>query len=161
MPETINMKKQQSQSAGLGPSSYAPIAQAFNKLPDDEREKLRVKFDIAYFIAIENLPYMKYPKLCELETRHGVCIDTSYLNETAGRDFIHYITDSRRQELKQTLEKAKFFAVLLDSSTDAGNIDNEAFLVVWCDSNVSDESPYTDGVPHCYATSISYSSGYF
>ena len=37
------LKKPRSQSAGLGPSSYAPIAQAFNKLLHDEREKFRVK----------------------------------------------------------------------------------------------------------------------
>ncbi len=73
------LKKQQSQFAGLGPSSYAPIARAFNKLPDDERAKLRVKFDIAYFIAIENLPYTKYAKICELENRHGVCVGASYV----------------------------------------------------------------------------------
>ena len=29
------LKKQRAQSAGLGPSSYAPIAQAFNRLSDD------------------------------------------------------------------------------------------------------------------------------
>ena len=56
------LKKQRSQSAGLGPSSYAPNAQAFNKLSDVEREQLRVKFDIAYFVAIENLPYKSTPR---------------------------------------------------------------------------------------------------
>ena len=37
------LKKQRSQPAGLGPSSYAPIAQVFNKLSDVEREQLWVK----------------------------------------------------------------------------------------------------------------------
>ena len=49
------LKKQCSKSAGLGPSSSTPIAQAFNKLEYDEREKLRVKFDKAYYVATENL----------------------------------------------------------------------------------------------------------
>ena len=57
------LKKQCSKSAVLGPSSYAPIAQAFNKMGYDEREKLRVKFNKAYFIATENLPYTKHPKI--------------------------------------------------------------------------------------------------
>ncbi len=98
--------------------SYAPIARASNKLPDDERETLRVKFDIAYFVAIKNLPYTKYPKICELENRHAVCVGALYVNETAGKDFIHYIADSRRRELKQTLENSKFFYMLLDGSPD-------------------------------------------
>ena len=137
------MKKQRAQSAGLGPSSYAPIAQAFNKLSDDERATLRVKFDIAYFLATENLPYTKYPKLCQLETRHGVRVGTSYVNENAGKEFIHYTAESRRQELKATLANAKFFSLLLDGSTDTGNIDDEVFLVVWCDCNGSDEKVHT------------------
>ena len=40
------LKKHCSQSAGLGPSSYAPIAQAFNKLLDVEREQLRVSLTL-------------------------------------------------------------------------------------------------------------------
>ena len=55
-------KKQCSQSAGLGYSSYIPIAQAFNKLSDADRCRegaVTVKFDITYFVATENLPYTK------------------------------------------------------------------------------------------------------
>ena len=40
-------------SADLVPSSYAPIAQAFAMPSDEEREKLRAKFDIAYFVGVE------------------------------------------------------------------------------------------------------------
>ena len=101
------LKRQHSRSAGFEPSSYAPIAQAFSELPDGERHKLRVKFDLVYF---ENLPYTKYPKLCELESRHGVSVGTSYVNENAGKEFIHYIAESKRQELRKTLAIAKFFA---------------------------------------------------
>ena len=103
------LKKKQAESAGLGPSGYAPIAQAFNKLPDGEREKLKLKFDIANFVATENLPITMYPKICELEAHHGVHIGTSYINENAGKEMIHYIAESRRQELIKKLANAKFF----------------------------------------------------
>ena len=108
-------------------------------LSDNERKRLRVKFGIAYFVATENLPFTKYPKICELETRHGVNLGTSYVNENAGKDFMHYITESRRQELKEKVANAKFFSLLLDGSMDAGNVDNEVFLAVWCDCNGSDQ----------------------
>ena len=52
------LKKKQAEPAGLGPSVYAPIARAFNKLPDGEKEKLKLKFDIANFVATENLPLL-------------------------------------------------------------------------------------------------------
>ena len=133
------LKKQCSKSAGLGPSSSTPIAQAFNKLGYDEREKLQVKFDKACFIANENLPYTKHPKICELETCHGVNIGIAYVNANAGKDFMHYIAESRRRELKQTLANVRFFSLLLEGSTDGGNVDDRVFLAVWCDCNQSDE----------------------
>ena len=83
------LKKQCSQSAGLGYSSYILIAQAFNKLPDADgcREgAVTVKFDITYFVATENLPYTK--KICELEMLHGVCVGTLYINENGGKEYI-------------------------------------------------------------------------
>ena len=95
------------------------------------------------FVEMENLPFTKYPKVCELEARHGVRVGMSYVNENAGKELIHYIAESRRQELKQKLANAKFFSLLLDGSTDTGNIDNELLLIVWCDRDGSDEKVHT------------------
>lgn len=46
-------------------------------LPEDTKAKLKVKFDIAHFVAMEKLAFAKYPRLCELEAHHGV--DVRYL----------------------------------------------------------------------------------
>ena len=43
---------------------------------------------------------------------------------------MHYIAEARRKDLRLDLTKAKFFSLLLDGSTDKGNIDNEVLLVV-------------------------------
>ena len=51
-------KKKHPKSAGRGPSVYAPIARTFNKLPDGEKQKLKLKFDIANIVATENLPLL-------------------------------------------------------------------------------------------------------
>ena len=83
------LRKQHSKSAGLGPLFYVPIAQAFNKLSDVEKEQLRVKFDITFFVATENLLYTKYPKICELEVLHVVRIGTSYANENTWSTYLH------------------------------------------------------------------------
>ena len=40
-------KKELAQAQGSSVASYAPIAQLLNSLPDDERSKLKLKFDIA------------------------------------------------------------------------------------------------------------------
>ena len=85
------LNNQRAESLGLGLASYAPIAKALNTLSEDERKRLKVKFDIEYFVATEKLPYMKYPKICELEVCHGVKIGTSYRHDNVGKDFMHYI----------------------------------------------------------------------
>ena len=56
---------------------------------------------------------------------------------------IHYIAESRRQELIKKVADAAFFPLLLDGSTDMANIDNELMLIVWCDVNGSDEKVHT------------------
>ena len=85
------LKREQARVIDAPSSSYVPIAQLLSKIPQLEREQLKRKFDIAYFLAKEKLSYRKYPCLCELEARHGVFIGTSYTNEIAGKTFSHYI----------------------------------------------------------------------
>ena len=43
------------------------------------------------------------------------------------------------------LKKAKFFSLLLDGSTDKGNIDNELVLVVWCEIDGNSVLPRKNG----------------
>ena len=143
MHAMLLLKKEHADAKGLGAASYAPIAQLLQGLSVDERAKLSKKFDIAYFAATEKLAFTKYPSICQLEARHGVDIGTSYLNKSAGMTFCHFITESRRQELRTILSSAKFFSILMDGSTDKGNIDDELFLVLYCDTNGSDEKVHT------------------
>ena len=137
------LNREKSKAQGLTVSSYAPIARALHKLSNEERARLRRKFDIAYFVATEKLSFLKYSRICELEKKHGVDLGTSYVNEHAGRTFIHYIAEARKEELIDLLRKADFFSILLDGSTDKGNIDNELMMVVWCDINAEDEKVHT------------------
>ena len=136
-------KKKHAAASGISPLVFSPITRSLNKLPSDERAKLRIKFDIAHFVATEKLPFTKYPKLCELQSHHGVSLGHSYTNDNAGKEFVHYIADSRRQVIRQTFDNANFFSVMIDGSTDVANIENELILAVWFDKNGSDEKVHT------------------
>ena len=133
------LKKKQAQSVGLDATEYAPIARALNELSDGDKSTLRVKFDIAHFVATQKLAFTNYPALCELETKHGVDVGLAYRNQNTGRTFCHFIAESKKEHLVEALSKAKFFSLLMDGSSDTGNIDDEPFLVVWCDMDSSDE----------------------
>ena len=124
------LKTSHAQSQGLDVSTYAPIAKAFSEIPADDKKSLRVKFDIAYFISTQKLAFTNYPALCQLEEKHGVAVGSAYRNQNAGKSFCHFIAESKRECLTQKLAKAQFFSILMDGSTDIGNIDDEIFLVL-------------------------------
>ena len=54
------------------------------------------KFELAYFVATEQLAFAKYPNFCELEEQHGVSIGVAYRNEIACKEFLHYTAESSR-----------------------------------------------------------------
>ena len=82
---------------------------------------------------------LSFPRICELEAKHGVDLGTTYCTETTVRSFVHFSAEVKRQELVENLRKATFFSLLLDGSTDDGNVDKELVLVVWFDKNGGDE----------------------
>ena len=84
------LQKERADASGLSISSYAPTAMAFDKLSEGEREKLKVKFDIAYFVVMQKLAFAKYPKICGLEAHHGVNVGSLYRNDVSGWEFLHY-----------------------------------------------------------------------
>ena len=132
-------KRDLAKASGKSTVSYVPIARALSVMSEEERVILRYKFDIAYFVATEQLAFKKYPKLCELESRHGVKLGASYRNVNACKEFIHLFAESGRQQPNAMVTNAHFFSLLMDGSTDASNHDNELILVQWCDTNSSDE----------------------
>ena len=60
-----------------------------------------------------------------------------------GLYFVHYIAKAKRQDLSKKIVSAKFYSLLIDGSTNKGNVDNEPVLTVWCDPNGSDEKVHT------------------
>ena len=75
--------EQREQAQAKGQSPVVPsgsITEAFSKIGDQERSRLKVKFETAYFVAVEK---MEYPKLCQLQALHGVDLGTNYRNDVA------------------------------------------------------------------------------
>ena len=122
-------RRELARAKGLGPASYSSIAQALCTLTDEERKKLRCKFDIACSVAKEQLSLTKYPRLCELEPRHGVELGGAYLNYNAGKEFTHFIAEATRQKLLTAINTTSFFSLLMNGSTDKSNTDNELVIL--------------------------------
>ena len=104
--------------------------QSFAFLSEDEWRRLRMKCETAYFVATEQLAFCKYPRISDLEERHGVHLGNSYLHQNAAKEFVHYNAESRRQDLLSAISEAKFFSLLMDGCTDQSNADNILLLVL-------------------------------
>ena len=135
-------KQEQAKSSGLS-VTMPPVVELLTKIDKDTKDKLRIKFDVANFVALEKLAFSKYEKICSLEAKHGINIGSAYLNETACKTFCSYIAKVKTSQLADHLSKVKFFSVLMDGTTDRANVEDEAFLAVWCDANATDEKIHT------------------
>ena len=152
-------------------TDYAPIAKALCSLDPTTESKLKRKFDIAYWICKENLPFNKMASLCELETRHEVDLGSGYKNDQACATFMSYIAKEQRDQLRSVLENVKFFSIQADGSTDAGIVEDELFTVLYLDRSGSDgnvhvrsklfavrqpKSGDAEGLFRCFEAAMSY-----
>ena len=115
------------------PSEFSPIARALaqSSMDASTKAKIKRKFEAAYFVAKENLAFTKMRPICQLEERHGVDLGHEYQNDKSCAIFIDFIASEQQMILQKALEKAKFFSIQADASTDAGNQEIEMFLVVY------------------------------
>ena len=93
-------------------------------------EKTKKKFETAYFIAKEELPLSKFPKILNLEEMHGVELGEAYRNEITGALMIDYIGKSFARDVKLLIDKSSFFSILIAGSTDASVVEKEAIFIL-------------------------------
>ena len=74
----IRLRVESAKAKGESTAMLSPIAACFLTLDGETRVKMRCKFDVCYLMAKENIPFVKYPALLDLETRHGVDLGLAY-----------------------------------------------------------------------------------
>ena len=127
-----------------GVTDYSPIAQAFYRMDQTVEKQTKMKLDVAYMIAKEGISFAKMNSLCQLQEQHGVKLGECYKNDHACATFVEYIARVLQCQLGESLQKANFYSIQMDGSTDSGNIEEELFLVVYFD-------PFgTDGTVHVH-----------
>ena len=128
----MNVECSQAMQGVLDSQKQGNILSALATLNED-LERTKKKFQIAYYIAKEELPIVKFSTMLDLKERLGVDVGTAYRNNNSGGVFIDYISESIAEELKQKLAKARFYSVLTDGSTDSATSENETVFVVHFD----------------------------
>ena len=84
---------------------------------------------MCYLMVKEGIAFEKYVALYELEARHDVDLGSAYKTAPSAKLFI---AESQRRQFFQSLSETKFCSFLMDGSTDAGNIEQELFILLSC-----------------------------
>lgn len=101
----ILFKKQQAQNI----TEYSPIAAALlhqRSMDATTQARMKRKFNIAYMIAKENLPFTKMKAVCELEERHGADLGEGYKNNRGCSVFFEFIAHDQQEQLMTNLSRS-------------------------------------------------------
>ncbi|CAB3979843.1 zinc finger 862-like [Paramuricea clavata] len=113
--------------------SQRTLEDGFSKLNETQLEQTIKKFDIAYFVAKNELPFTVFEDLITLEKRHGVDLGDVYNNRKQCGEFIDVNAQFIAHQLNEDLTKAKFYSVLTDGSTDNSVTEKEVVYVLYFD----------------------------
>jgi len=112
---------------------YAPMVRAMAdaNLSEAAKVKIKKKMDIAYMIAKENLAFTKMEAICQLEERHGTALGSGYKNDLSCAMFIECIAREQKEKLVPTISNHCFFSLQANGTMDAGNTENELFMILY------------------------------
>lgn len=83
----------------------------------DEAEMI-IKFNVAYNIAKEELPFTKFKSKIILMKKNGLNINPTYSNDVACTQFIGVIADTLKKKTSVQIENSMYMAFLIDGDTD-------------------------------------------
>ena len=122
-----------SEQCDVGVMKCIRLDTAFAKGDEKIVEKTKRKFEVAYFIAKDELSFKKYEKIINLEEIHGVSMGEAYRNDKSCGEFIDYLGKDISDNLSSDLAKTRFYSVLIDGSTDISTKDQESVFVLYFD----------------------------
>ena len=107
-----------------------PIFKSFvrmrNKCDEEQRNDVAMKINTAYFIAKEELPFTKFPKLLDLQRKNGLQIGETYSTDKKCAEMVSTISKVYQNRLAATVNKhVKYMSIMIDGGEDAGGVENE------------------------------------
>ena len=109
-----------------------PSGRSFKNMCAKDRESLKVKFNSAYYLAKRERPFSDSPDLLRLQSKNNVTnIGECYSTDRAVAKFVNPIGKAARESLKADLEKAHYYSVLDDGSTDVSVTERELVNVLF------------------------------
>ena len=113
------MHSESAKARGESVVLQTPIGRSLCTLDDATRLQVARRFDVAYVMAKESVPFAKYPSIVELEQRHGVDLGHAYNTQESAKIFTAYIARSQKHAfLSKLFSESHFYSWLMDGTTD-------------------------------------------
>lgn len=94
---------------------------------------MKKKFYTCYVMAKEDMTFKKYPALCILEERHEVDLGLfTNLHHQPRHSLIILLKANVRISSIAFFATSSFYSILMDGSTDAGNVEDELVSIQCC-----------------------------
>ena len=127
----VHYNKDQAKARGEPASSYSSIARLLSTMDVCTKARMFRKFDVCYFLVKEGMAFKKFPRLLELESRHEVDLGSTYNTDVSAQLFTHFIAISQRDAFLKNFSQKSFFSVMMDGTTDSGNVEDELVVVLY------------------------------
>ena len=138
------MHSESAKARGESVVLQTPIGRSLCTLDDATRLQVAKRFDVAYVMAKESVPFAKYPSIVELEQRHGVNLGDAYNTQESAKKFTAYIARSQKHAfLSKLFSESHFYSLLMDGTTDAGNVEDELIVLVYCNKDDANQQMKT------------------
>lgn len=137
----------------------SPIVQGLQRggkaVEEKTRKKTEAKFNTAYVIAKEELPFTKYQAILSLQ-KNGLDINTTYANNKSCNNFVAVISEVMTEQLASDIHEKNYISIMIDSVTDTSGKENET---VHC-RFVKDGKPVNQLVRH-KVVAYAHAQGYY
>lgn len=104
-------------TAKVSPLPAAFQLQAAANRSSDEADMM-IKFNIAYNIAKEELPFTKFKSEIILHKKNGLNVNPTYSNDVACAQFVGVIADTLKKKTSEKIANSAYMAFLIDGDTD-------------------------------------------
>ena len=91
--------------------------------------RMSLLFRNAHAIAKAGRPFSDFPWLCTLDEKKGLSVGDSYRNEKKCSEFIESIAEEQRMQLRSVIEKAHYFSIMVDGTTDSSVTEAEIMYI--------------------------------
>ena len=95
-----------------------PISRVMAVASSEEEERVQKLFDVAYYLAKEELPFAKFPSLLALEKRQRVALGNTYATDKKCREFKDVISQTLKDAVLKDMKASPYISLLMDGSTD-------------------------------------------